>query len=336
MKTKIVYVVSSNETDGYLEQAALSAYSCRLHNPDATIEAVMDKRTEATITGNREVLLKYITNKIVVDVPSKYNKAETSRYLKTTLPRYVVGDFLYVDTDTIVTDSLADIDQFGSELGAVLDIHVRISQHELNGKRVKKNAARFGWRSDDDVNYYNGGLMYAKDCETTRNLYEEWHRLWTVNMNKSRFMYDQNPLALANERCGYPIKELDGIWNCQILEYGLPYLNDAKIIHYFTNHGEYKYRPTVPYAFYDKRIYEAIRREGDIPSDVKAKVDNAKTAFVNPTRIVAGRELVMLSGDMANLCLHYPKLLWCLNTIASPIVWLRVKAARIRNRVLKR
>lgn len=35
MKTKIIYVLVSNENDCYLEQALVSIYSLRLYNPDA-------------------------------------------------------------------------------------------------------------------------------------------------------------------------------------------------------------------------------------------------------------------------------------------------------------
>lgn len=34
MKTKIIYVLVSNENDCYLEQALVSIYSLRLYNPD--------------------------------------------------------------------------------------------------------------------------------------------------------------------------------------------------------------------------------------------------------------------------------------------------------------
>ena len=37
MKTKIIYVLVSNENDCYLEQALVSIYSLRLYNPDANL-----------------------------------------------------------------------------------------------------------------------------------------------------------------------------------------------------------------------------------------------------------------------------------------------------------
>ena len=96
MRTKIVYVVTSDETDVYLEQALLSVFSLRKHNPNAYVELVVDQNTNTTITGKRGEILKYIDNKVVVNVPEEYNKLSRSRWLKTSLRQHIKGDFLYI------------------------------------------------------------------------------------------------------------------------------------------------------------------------------------------------------------------------------------------------
>ena len=53
MKTKIVYVVVSDETDIFLEQALLSIFSLRKHNPEAFVELVVDQITNDSISGKR-------------------------------------------------------------------------------------------------------------------------------------------------------------------------------------------------------------------------------------------------------------------------------------------
>ena len=68
MNTKIVYVVASDETDFYLEQTLLSVFSLRKHNPDAYVELVVDQDTDTTITGKKGEILKYVDNKVVVNV----------------------------------------------------------------------------------------------------------------------------------------------------------------------------------------------------------------------------------------------------------------------------
>ena len=130
MKTKIVYAVVSDEKDVYLEEVFLSTYSLRLHNPDAFVELVVDSKTDATIKGDRERMLKYIDKKTVVNVPEHYNKVQTSRYLKTSLRQTVEGDFLFIDSDTIITDSLADADSLTGNVMMVLDYHVSLQQRD--------------------------------------------------------------------------------------------------------------------------------------------------------------------------------------------------------------
>jgi hypothetical protein len=44
MKTKIIYVLVSNENDCYLEQALVSIYSLRLYNPDANVFYLLMKK----------------------------------------------------------------------------------------------------------------------------------------------------------------------------------------------------------------------------------------------------------------------------------------------------
>ena len=65
MKTKIVYVLVSSETDLYLEQAWLSLYSLRLHNPNAHVVILMDDYTEHSLRENRENFRKLPTETLI-------------------------------------------------------------------------------------------------------------------------------------------------------------------------------------------------------------------------------------------------------------------------------
>lgn len=179
MNTKIIYVVSSDETDIYLEQTLLSVFSLRKHNPNAYVELIVDQDTAATITGKREEILKYIDNKVVVNVPKEYNKKETSRFLKTNVREYVDGDYLFVDSDTIITDKLDEIDLFDGDIGAVINNHVPISQYSNNyASLIRRIAKQEGWEISDDVQYFNSGVLYVKDTEKARHFCSDWHQKW--------------------------------------------------------------------------------------------------------------------------------------------------------------
>lgn len=133
-------------------------------------------------------------------------------------------------------------------------------------------------------------------------------------------LQDQRPLALVNEKYGYLINELPGEWNCQILRMALPYLHKAKIIHYFSSNGDNK----LVYAFGNKIIFHKIREHGFITEDIIKYVDNAKSAFVNPTRLCSPKELSLLSGEMAQTCLSHQRLTRMLNAFFRILIRLRL------------
>ena len=53
MNTKIVYTLVSDDSDTYLEQALLSVYSLRIHNPRAIVELAVDQFTAMTLVDKR-------------------------------------------------------------------------------------------------------------------------------------------------------------------------------------------------------------------------------------------------------------------------------------------
>ena len=288
MKTKIVYVVTSDESDVYLEQALLSVFSLRKHNPNAYVELVVDQDTDATITGKREEILKYIDNKVVVNVPEEYNKVCRSRWLKTSLRQHVKGDFLFLDTDTIVTDSLEDIDCFTGDIGAVKNQHVLLGKN-IGKKILQKSAELDEWRWSETLAYYNSGVMVVKDSDLTHNFYQMWHNKWVDKYRKTSEHRDQSPLAATNELFQYPIGELSGEWNCQIIRNGIIFLAKAKIMHYLM----YERGPH-PWIFYNHDILNEVKELGYIPNKISKIVDEAKSSFDVPNMIISGTDLECL------------------------------------------
>lgn len=317
MKTKIVYAVVSDEKDVYMEEVFLSTYSLRRHNPDAFVELVVDSKTDATIKGDREKMLKYVNKKTVVNVPGHYNKVQTSRYLKTSLRQTVEGDFLFIDSDTIVTDSLAEADSLTGNVMMVLDYHVSLQQR-YNAKSVRRRLKATDVDWNIEMPYYNSGIMYVKDCEESRRLFEVWHEKWMNNVEIAGIHFDQIPLAYANEVTSHLITELDGVWNCQIMNNGLPFLNRAKIIHYFMSFASI--RAAKPYRFHDKQLLLDIRKEGDIPAHIADMIDRAKEMFLIPNQIAAGSETALLNNSLYKLYISHPRIYSLFNTIARYIL----------------
>ena len=311
MKTKIVYVVSSNEKDIYLEQALLSVFSLRQHNPNAHVELVVDQDTDATIVGKRQEIMKYIDKRIVVNVPDEFSIVAKSRWLKTSLRRHVEGNFLYIDTDTVISDTLEDIDAFDGEIGAVKDQHVPIGMHSWK-KRFPTLAQKGGWTYREDIAYYNSGVLFVKDSELTYNFFQQWHQKWMKNIKTTDNHTDQSSLAATNETFQYVIKELSGEWNCQILLNGLAYLANARIMHYLA----YQKRGN-PWIFYHSEILNEVKVYGYITETVSKYVGKAKTSFTTPLRVIYGYNLDLWHSPLLSLCRTNKSALTLFNFIAK-------------------
>lgn len=284
MKTKIVYVLASNANDYYLEQALVSIFSLRLYNPSAEVLLVVDEDTKKTLEEeNRKRIFKYITDVIVVHVPSQYSNMQKSRYIKTSLRKYVSGDFLFIDTDTIITAELNEIDNVAADLASVPDCHLLIKFNWMK-KSIRNWSSKFDWHFSEDSYYFNSGVLLVRDTDDATQLFEYWHEVWK-QFAAQGINYDQPSLAKANELVGFKISKLDDIWNCQINANGLPYLMDAKVIHYFASAiGGGKYQP---YKFMNKDFFIQIKSCNELDKEVVALIKNAKSAF-NPFCSVIG------------------------------------------------
>ena len=289
MKTKIVYILCSDDSDIYLEQTFLSVFSLRKYNPKAYVVLVVDQRTNEILEGHRSKILKYISDKTVVDVPEKFDKVHASRWIKTGLRKYVKGDYLFIDSDTVVTAELSNIEEFDGIIGAVPDSHVNIGKQPF-GKKLRALSIKDGWTYDESLNYFNSGVMFVRDSEVTNSFYEKWHDKWNEGVEKGRHVSDQSYLASCNEEMGYLIKPLNGEWNCQIVRNGMPYLIEAKIIHYlgFSFHCQ-----CPPWTFYDKNIYLQIKEKGCIPDNISQLVDDAKKVFPEINSVISNNEAVI-------------------------------------------
>lgn len=307
MRTKIVYVLTSSNKDYYFEQTLLSIYSLKLHNPTAKVTIVTDKDTEKSFVGNRKKIYELADEIISPSIPDEFNNLQKSRYLKTQLREIVSGDFLYVDTDTIISDSLEEIDELKCDLGAVIDKHINIKRH--SGKlEIYKYAKLFNWNIPDNDLYFNGGLMFAKDSEIAHKFYQTWHKFWIDGVKNKGINIDQPTLALANDFNGYPIVELDGTFNCQVIENGLKYLANAKIIHYYaSNVGKWD----CPYLFRNDNVYKRVRENG-IDSEIHSMIENAKSAFTDKSLILGGNACDAFSttlNGVARRCVYkFPRL----------------------------
>lgn len=237
MKTKVVYVLVSNRTDTYLEQALISVFSLREKNPEVEVVLVVDENTNSTLVDDRSLIKEFVNSVITIDVPEVFSKRQSSRYLKTNLRNLISGDYLFIDTDTIIVDDLSSIDFIQEDIIMAYNTNspIPVSDSDRIGDRYMKiNSKKVGWKSFIGYTHYNSGVIYAKDCDSVKELYNRWYINWSECV-KCGVDTDQMALIKSNEEVGEIIHPMEDIFNWQIQRHGSWIPTGTKILHYFAS-----------------------------------------------------------------------------------------------------
>jgi hypothetical protein len=117
------------------------------------------------------------------------------------------------------------------------------------------------------------------------------------------------------------ISGMDGSWNCQISHNGLPFLHDAKIIHYYATSLVSFESPFLPAS---AEILNEIKRTGSVPAEVLLMLENPKAAFVPLARIISDRDTMDILDSnyfskLLRLKRDHPKLFYGINNIIKKI-----------------
>ena len=120
-----------------------------------------------------------------------------------------------------------------------------------------------------------------------------WHECWLKSVTVLHRHHDQPPLAMANHFLNHPIVPLNGVWNCQILERGIFYLPDAKLVHYFAT-SRLKSKDDYIYVLEDSDIFREVKELGAISKRTHQLLADAKRVCNSRTQIVAGAEADLL------------------------------------------
>jgi lipopolysaccharide biosynthesis glycosyltransferase len=272
-----------------------------MYNPRAELVVLIDSKTKINWTEKRSAYEPIVSEIKVIDVPAEYSQKEASRYIKTSIHHYIDDDFLFIDCDTVITCELHCDFSGEVSVGAVLDTHAPLSEHYLRSI-FQKEDKRLGFNSSfkSDVRY-NGGLVYYRNNSAAYSLFEKWHLLWLESRNNGSSQ-DMPPLNQANYELQGIITELGGEWNCQISHNGLPYLHNAKIIHYYATS-----LVTIesPYILTSSKILKSIKATGIISDLIMEYLKNPQMAFKQHCRIIADDTAV----DVVNSNL-FSKLIW--------------------------
>jgi len=272
---KYVYVLVSDESDLYFEQALLSITSLKTKMRTAYVTLLTDDKTAEYLRNDhqRAMIFDLLDEFKEISFSENFSKKYRSRWLKTSIRKHIDGDFLFLDSDTIVAKNL--IIKKKMDLGAVLDIHLPLYKRFKNKKyqyfhiqRDKKLNFTTAYK-----NYFNSGVIFCSDTPASHDFFSEWHNLW-ISSCENGILEDQPSFSMANIKLNNIVTEMDGIWNCQLVRNGIPYLGNSKIIHYYNATNNEK-----NYFFAKISTYELIRKYGTIIPEISILLKRPYTVF---------------------------------------------------------
>ena len=327
---KYVYVLVSSENDLYYEQALMSLWSLRFRMPGAHVVVLCDDETEKSFCGKRGALRELATEIRAVPFEPSVKKVERSRLIKTAIPDYVDGDFLYIDCDTIICDDLSSIENYEHAVAGVLDGHVPLNEH-IHRDYFLKREKKSGYSGTKEMGFHiNSGVILCRSGEEGRTFFKMWHELWEANFKKFSDHHDQGPFNETFYTLGLGNSLLPGEWNCQPSHGGLAFLGDAKIIHYFSS--EFSGKHYMPYyKLADKALQTRIKENGTIPDDIQEMILNPKFQF-NLVHLVSDQRIVdiMQSPLTFTLADMKAKLPWLFRFFEVQTAFLRRLGKRLK------
>lgn len=330
---KYVYVLTSTSKDLYYEQCLMSAFSLRHHMPNAEIIVLVDNKTHASFTAeNKRTALSEYAEIKSVDFEDNVPNIDRSRLIKTSIPEYIDGSFLYIDCDTIICEDLSSIEDVPFETAGVLDGHCMLEEH-IHRKYFLKRDKKLGFHGTKAIDCnINGGLILAKEGQQQKNLFNKWNELWKYSAYQKKDKHDQSALNEANYRTGLKMGFLDGTWNCQPAQGGLAFLKNAKIIHYFSS--EFSGKNYIPYyKLADKSIQNRIKETGKIPEDIREMILDPKFQF-NSVHLINDQRIVNIMQSplvftLADVKAKFPVLF---AVMEAPTAFLRFIARKLKGK----
>ena len=288
MKTKLVYVIVCKPSNLYFEQCFASAWSAKYHNPDICIVAVMDQDSRNCISPLAyENFESLIDEEIIHEFDSSVSSIERSRWLKTNLRAIVSGDFMYLDSDTLITGSLSSLDSMECSIGFVSDWNSSLSQNTSTFYYEKELKKMFDQKMRMEGCYFNGGVFYAKDNKMAHQFLNTWHENWKFCQSKGYYR-DQLSLLKTTQDLHHLVDEIDGTYNCQLAA-SLEHLPKAKILHFYHLDFSYSFSP-----FFEKKVYEQIKEESCISQNVQDMIINVKNIIYGPAKMLGDENIEII------------------------------------------
>ena len=280
---KCLYVLVGSPKGYYCEQTLVSMASLKRISPDAFITLLVDEQTDKDYKIDIEKIRKYVSEYTVVPIEDNISSIARSRYIKTSMRKYVKGDFLYVDADTVWNTPIKESD-FTHDIMGVLDGHCLLSEHPQK-KWIEDGFKKVNYNPGVEK-YVNGGVLFSKDSCVSDHFFDLWHEMWKKTSASGCFI-DMPSLNYAIKQIGDSFALLPGVYNAQI-SHSWEYFFCAKVVHFFTGWQNNYFES--PYIFQKKSFWNSVRENG-ISECVASAIEKPLSSFEKMRGVYGPSEL---------------------------------------------
>jgi FkbM family methyltransferase len=231
---RVVYVITTDGCDTYENMALVSMLSVRITNPGLEILAVCDHESALALSANKHRLLKVCDELITVPTPDG-EPAFRSRWIKTQLCRYVEGSVLFLDADTLVRGSIAELPRLVSEIAAVAN-HNGATISEQIWIEDRQVLEEMDWPSNFRA-YLNSGFFLFKSCRRVHDFFAKWHELWLAGVSANGRVRDQPSFNTAIVLSGVEMEILPSTFNAQLAK-SWNRSSQAIVWHFYASEGD--------------------------------------------------------------------------------------------------
>lgn len=276
---KFVYVVVGNKNDFYVEYCAVSIFSLKKYNKDAKVLVISDTTTYNYIKAEKKFLVDITDEFISVPINKDYTSLQKSRFLKTSVRNLIDEDFIFIDTDTIITGDLKDLYSFDQDIGAVKtqdsNSWNKKNQHfHFKRYNIQRNLSEdFNYGID---NYFNSGVIICRNTKKAREFYETWHKFWIESTEKYNFHQDQCDFNRTNAIYNNLVSVINGAYNFGAIYPGnsMKYFNNCRIFHYFSTSFKLK-----KLKIKDPELLDCLKRNG-FTTEIDCMIENIKLEYL--------------------------------------------------------
>lgn len=230
---QVCYVVVGAGWDRHAQMAWLSAYSLRLQEPAARIVVVLEGLSDE---ANRVVESRFsgLAEEVLCRRSTLESPVAKNRFHRIALREYLSGDFLYLDSDTLVIAPLGDVMQCPADVGAVPDFNHDPADPWFPPE-LEQPFRSLGWTYPLQ-HYLNSGVILLRDTPKCRAFCAEWLRRWQAP-NALPHFWDQATFNSALFASDVHHAVLPNGYNAMVVKRNYRF-RQSKILHFFGSPDE--------------------------------------------------------------------------------------------------